>query len=121
MRPCSRSGRPLCSERSGARLRAVRRPDAPFMSTEPSRRLSIRPAALVAAAVAVVAVIVLVVVLAGGGGDLEVADTIEVGDSPSNVAVGLDAVWVVASGGGTLSKVDPDDKKVTGRPVQVGE
>ena len=30
-------------------------------------------------------------------------------------------MWVLNNGGGTLIKVDPDSKKIDGRPVQVGE
>ena len=89
------------------------------MSTGPQpRRFPLRPVAL--AAVAVAAIVVLVVVLTGDDGP-KVEDEIEVGAAPSAVAVGLGGVWVLNNDGGTLVKVDPDSKKIDGRPVQVGE
>ena len=88
------------------------------MSTGPQhRRFPIRQAAIAAAVVAVAVVVLLVLI--GGDGGPEVSDTIQVGAAPAGITVGFDRVWVVNNDGGTLTRVDPDSKKVDGRPVQV--
>ena len=87
------------------------------MSTEtPRRRLP--SARLAAVGLAVIAAIVVAVVLISGGGGLEKTDTIQVGASPAAIAIGSGSVWVANSDGGTLVRVDPDSKKVEGRPAQ---
>jgi YVTN family beta-propeller protein len=39
-------------------------------------------------------------------------DLIDVGDEPTAVTVGADAVWVVNSKAGTLSRIDPETDEV---------
>ncbi len=90
------------------------------MSTGPQpKRFPLRLVAL--AVIAVAAIVVLVVVLTGGDDELKIADEIEVGAAPSAVAIGLGGVWVLNADGGTMVKVDPDTKKIVGRPVSIGE
>ena len=89
------------------------------MSTSQPKRFPLRPVAL--AVIAVAAIVVLVVVLTGGDDELKIADEIEVGAAPSAVAIGLGGVWVLNADGGTMVKVDPDTKKIVGRPVSIGE
>jgi streptogramin lyase len=44
---------------------------------------------------------------------------IPVGRSPSRVAVGEGAVWVIHSGGGSVSRIDPGSNRVTGAPIEL--
>jgi DNA-binding beta-propeller fold protein YncE len=79
---------------------------------------------------AVVAVIVLVIVMSSGGDSSDplppvdlpaaaVRDGIDVGSDPVAVAVGAGGVWVLDAAEGTLSRVDPDTRRVAGRPARV--
>jgi len=49
-----------------------------------------------------------------------IVDSIQVGENPTGIAVGFDAVWVVDSGGPTVSRISPDTNEVVGEPIGVG-
>ena len=119
--PAAAAGRPSRSVegRPGARLPAARRArrGPPAMSTGsqprrfPIRRQSHWPWSSLAA------IVVLIVVLTGDDEAPKVEDDDPGRAAPSAVAVGLGGVWVLNADGGTLVKVDPDSKKIDGRPV----
>ena len=50
----------------------------------------------------------------------EIRDSIQVGENPTGIAVGFDAVWVVNSGGQSVSRISPDTNEVVGEPIEVG-
>ena len=50
----------------------------------------------------------------------EVRDSIPVGENPTGIAVGFDAVWVVESGGPSVSRISPATNSVVGDPIAVG-
>ena len=53
-----------------------------------------------------------------GGGSI--AATIPVGDSPTAIAVGVDAVWVANTAAGTVTRIDPETNSPV-ETIEVGE
>ena len=47
-------------------------------------------------------------------------DPIQVGENPTGIAVGGNVVWVVESGGPSVSRISPDTNFVEGDPIEVG-
>jgi YVTN family beta-propeller protein len=50
----------------------------------------------------------------------EVRDHIPVGENPTGIAPGFNAVWVVNSGERSVSRISPDTNEVVGEPIDVG-
>jgi DNA-binding beta-propeller fold protein YncE len=73
------------------------------------------------AAVATLATLAVVLALILGGGGVSVAAPIPVGSSPLRVAAGEGAVWVTSETDGTLTRIDPETREVTGAPLQLGK
>jgi len=92
---------------------------APSVVAKSRRRLPLLIGGSLLVVVIVVALLVLGLVLGGGGGSG--ASTVDVGQTPSDVAVGEGGVWVVNNGEGTLSRVDADSRKVVGGKIPVGD
>jgi DNA-binding beta-propeller fold protein YncE/predicted Ser/Thr protein kinase len=62
---------------------------------------------------------VLALTLLGGDG-VSVSSPIAVGRGPLRLAVGGGAVWVTSASEGTLSRIDPSSREVSGRPLRLG-
>ncbi len=73
---------------------------------------------LVAPAIVVVALIVAALLLLGGGGP-SVSSPIEVARPPLRLAVGVGSVWATSATDGTLSRIDPETRRVVGAPLRV--
>jgi serine/threonine-protein kinase len=73
------------------------------------------------AAVAVAAAVVVALVFILGGSGVSVSTPIPVGNSPLRVAVGEGGVWVTSETDGTLTRIDPDTREVTGSPIPLGK
>jgi len=74
---------------------------------------------LLGGGIAVLALIGVVVSLLGDGGP-SVASPIRVGPGPLRLATGEGSVWVTSGPAGTLSRIDPDTREVTGEPLRLG-
>jgi serine/threonine-protein kinase len=74
---------------------------------------------LLGGGIAVLAAIGVVVSLLGDGGP-SVASPIRVGPGPLRLATGEGSVWVTSGPAGTLSRIDPDTREVTGEPLRLG-
>ncbi len=73
---------------------------------------------LVAAGLAIAALVVAAVLLLGRGGP-SVSAPIEVGRPPLRLAVGAGSVWVTSATDGTLSRIDPETRRVVGAPLHL--
>ena len=108
----------------------------PAPSTPPRRRLPVVP--IVALGLIAAAVVTFLVLSGGGDGDGDptptptatvtttatataapVAGPFAIGDGPDGIALGAGAVWAVAGGDGTLTRIDPRTGETTS--VEVGE
>lgn len=96
-----------------------------------SHFLSIRARRTGTAAATIVAALALAPLAAGCGGEdepeppsVELAPQperpIEVGGTPTAIAVGEGGVWVADNGAGTVSQIDPTSREVVGKPIEVG-
>ena len=54
------------------------------------------------------------------GDGAAVSEPIEVGRPPLRLAVGESAVWVTSAPDGTLSRIDPETRRVVGSPLRLG-
>jgi peptide/nickel transport system substrate-binding protein len=52
--------------------------------------------------------------------DREIRDSIEVGEEPTEIAAGFDAVWVVESGGRSVSRISTETQAPVGGSIAVG-
>jgi len=75
-------------------------------------------ARLAGAGIAIVALVLAAVLLLGGGGP-SVSAPIEVGRPPLRLAVGAGSVWATSAVDGTLSRIDPEARRVSGAPLHV--
>jgi serine/threonine-protein kinase len=75
----------------------------------------------VGAAVAVTAASLTLLVFLIGGGGVSVSPPIPVGDSPLRVAAGEGSVWVTSETDGTLTRINPETREVTGSPLRLGK
>lgn len=99
------------------------RPTLPIAGPPPPRRRSFasRRMQWAGAAVAVLAgAVVLAVTLLGGGG-VAVSAPIPVGKSPLRIAAGEGAVWVTSEADGTLTRIGPESREVSGAPIPLGK
>ncbi len=71
-----------------------------------------------AAVAALVGAVSLAFVLLGGGGP-SVSAPIEVGQPPLRIAVGAGSVWATSATDGTLSRIDPETRRVVGAPLHL--
>jgi serine/threonine-protein kinase len=119
-------------EREGATPAATRvlsadreRPTLPIAGPPPPRRrgrsFASRRVQWAGAAVAILAGgVVLAAALLGGGG-VAVSAPIPVGKSPLRIAAGEGAVWVTSEADGTLTRIDPESREVSGAPIPLGK
>ena len=117
-------------EREGATPAATRvlsadqeRPTRPIAGPRPPRRPSFASRRLqwAGAAVAVLAAIVVLAVALLGGSGVAVSSPIPVGKSPLRIAAGEGAVWVTSEADGTLTRIDPETREVSGAPIRLGK
>jgi serine/threonine-protein kinase len=73
-----------------------------------------------AAVAALVGAVSLGFLLLGGGGP-SVSNPIEVAGPPLRLAVGAGSVWATSAVDGTLSRIDPETRRVTGAPLRLGQ
>jgi DNA-binding beta-propeller fold protein YncE len=74
---------------------------------------------LLATAAAICALALAAILLLGGGGP-SVSAPIEVGRPPLRLAVGAGSVWATSATDGTLSRIDPQIRRVVGSPLRLG-
>jgi DNA-binding beta-propeller fold protein YncE/predicted Ser/Thr protein kinase len=84
------------------------------------RRIGPRARQWLGASVAVVAGAIGLAFLLLGGEDVSVSAPIPVGAGPLRLATGEGAVWVTSERDGTLSRIDPDTRKILGEPLRLG-
>ena len=75
----------------------------------------------VGAAGAVAAALAVALVFILGGSGVSVSAPIPVGNSPLRVATGEGSVWVTSEADGTLTRIDPETREVTGSPIPLGK
>jgi len=83
-------------------------------------RISTAHRGWLAAPVAAVVILVVLALLLLGGNDVSVSSPIEVGRGPLRLAVGEDRVWATSALDGTLVRIDPQTREVTGE-IQLGK
>lgn len=82
-------------------------------------RLGPRARQWIGASVAVAAGAVALALLLLGGGGPSVSAPIEVARPPLRLAVGASSVWVTSATDGTLSRIDPESRRVVGPPLHL--
>jgi DNA-binding beta-propeller fold protein YncE len=116
-------------EREGATPAATRvlsdggdRPTVPIAPAPPARRsFASRRVQWLAAAVAVAAGIAVLAATLLGGDGVAVSAPIPVGSSPLRIAAGEGAVWVTSETDGTLTRIDPETREVSGASIPLGK
>ncbi len=99
--------------------------DSPPMGTVDRRHLGWRdriadaPRQWLGASIAVLAGAVALGFLLLGGGGPSVSAPIEVGRPPLRLAAGAGSVWVTSATSGTLSRIDPETRRVVGAPLRL--
>jgi DNA-binding beta-propeller fold protein YncE/predicted Ser/Thr protein kinase len=84
------------------------------------RRISTRTKQWLGAAVAATAGVVALAFILFGGNSVSVSSPIAVGEGPLRLATGAGSVWATSGRDGTLTRIDPQDQAVVGRPQQLG-
>jgi DNA-binding beta-propeller fold protein YncE len=69
---------------------------------------------------AILAALVAALVLLLGDSDVSVSSPVHIGTPPLHIATGEGAVWVTSGADGTLTRIDPQTRKIVGRPLQLG-
>jgi DNA-binding beta-propeller fold protein YncE len=106
---------------SGAASAAVEAP--PVAASSPARARSgtlLRGVAAAFLAILAVAVVAALQALAKLGPDPVARSPLRVGASPGALTAGAGALWVANGADGTVSRIDPGSRKVTGAAIRVG-
>ncbi len=115
-------------EREGATPAATRvlsaRDEQPTRRIDDSpkrrRRLTAKARQWLGAGIALAAGAVALVFLIFGGNNVSVSAPIAVGKGPLRLATGEGAVWATSGRDGTLTRIDPQEQAVVGKPEQLG-
>jgi streptogramin lyase/predicted Ser/Thr protein kinase len=84
------------------------------------RRLGAKTKQWLGAGVAAVAGAVALVFILLGGNSVSVSSPIAVGKAPLRLATGAGAVWATSGRDGTLTRIDPQEQAVVGKPERLG-
>ena len=69
---------------------------------------------------AVLAALAVALFLLLGGNDVSVSSPVAVGTPPLRLAAGEGAVWVTSAADGTLTRIDPQGRRIVGKPLRLG-
>jgi DNA-binding beta-propeller fold protein YncE/predicted Ser/Thr protein kinase len=83
------------------------------------RRLAAKTKQWLGAGVAVAAGAVALAFILLGGNSVSVSAPIAVGEGPLRLATGAGAVWVTSGRDGTLTRIDPEEQAVVGKPERL--
>ncbi len=89
-------------------------------STRPRGRLSAKTKQWLGAGVAAAAGAVALAFILFGGNNVSVSAPIAVGKGPLRLATGAGAVWATSGRDGTLTRIDPQEQVVIGKPEHLG-